>query len=168
MNQPDQRLAAAPAATAAQAPGAAMASRVRGLRIASLAAVVLLLIEYGFGIWVNLYGQLPAADHGAGVATGFGRAITDGPAGLTIHALLGVALLASAVTLVVRAVLVRRAWPIALAVLGLCAIIVSAINGSRFVGDPSNAASLAMGIAAAVAILCDVIIGFAATARLSS
>lgn len=55
-----------------------------------------------------------------------------------------------------------------LAVLGLCAIIVSAINGSRFVGDPSNAASLAMGIAAAVAILCYVIIGFAATARLSS
>lgn len=94
MNEPDQQLAAAPAAAAAQAAGAAIASRVRGLRIISLAAV--------------------------------------------------------------------------LAVLGLCAIIVSAINGSRFVGDPSNAASLAMGIAAAVAILCYVIIGFAATARLSS
>lgn len=168
MNQPDQQLGAAPAAAAAQAPGAAIASRVRGLRIASLAAVVMLLIEYGSGIWVNLYGQLPAADHGAGVATGFGRAITGGPAGLTIHALLGVALLASAVTIVVRAVLARRGWPIALAVLGLCAIGVSAINGSRFVGDPSNAASLAMGMAAAVAILCYVIIGFAATARLSS
>lgn len=74
MNQPDQQLGAAPAAAAAQAPGAAIASRVRGLRIASLAAVVMLLIEYGSGIWVNLYGQLPAADHGAGVATGFGRA----------------------------------------------------------------------------------------------
>jgi hypothetical protein len=33
---------------------------------------------------------------------------------------------------------------------------------------PSNAASLAMGIAAAVAILCYVIIGFGFTARLSS
>jgi hypothetical protein len=95
-------------------------------------------------------------------------AITDGPAGLTIHALLGVALLASAVTLVVRSVLVRRAWPIMLAVLGLCAIGVSAINGSRFVGDPGHAASLAIGMAAAVAILCYVIIGLAATARLSS
>ncbi len=96
------------------------------------------------------------------------QAITDGPAGLTSHALLGVAPLAVAVTLVVRAVLVRRRWPIALAVLGLCAIIVSAINGSRFVGDPSNAASLTMGIAAAVAVLCYVIIGFAANARPSS
>ena len=168
MNQPDQQLGAAPAAAAAPEPGAALGGRVRGLRIASLAAVVMLLIEYGFGIWVNLYGQLPAADHGAGAATGFGRAITDGPAGLTIHALLGVALLASAITIVVRAILARRGWPIALAVLGLCAIGVSAINGSRFVGDPSNAASFAMGLAAAVAILCYVIIGFAATARLRS
>lgn len=166
MNQPDQQLAAAPAAAAAQAPGAANASRVRGLRIASLAAVVMPLIEYGFGIWVNLYGRLPAADHGAGVARGFGRAIIGGPVGLTIHALLRVALLAAAITIVVRAVLARRGRPIALAVLGLCAIGVSAINGSRFVGDPSNAASLAMGLAAAVAILCYVIIGFTATARL--
>ena len=72
-------------------------SRIRALRIDSLVAVVILLIEYGLGLWVNLYATLPAADRGASVPAGFARAVSHGPAGLTIHALLGVILLAGSI-----------------------------------------------------------------------
>ena len=87
---------------------AVSAKTVRGLRANSFAALVILLIEYGFGVWVNLYGQLRASDHGANVATGFGRAVADGPVGLSIHAVLGAVLIVSAVTAVVRSFLARR------------------------------------------------------------
>ncbi len=157
MNQLDEHQAAAAAAAAA--------GRVRALRINSLAAVVMLLIEYGLGLWLNLYAKLPAGDRGASVPAGFGRAVADGPAGLTIHALLGVALLASSIAVVVRAARVAGPGIIALAALGLLAIISAALNGSRFVGDQANGASLVMGLSAAVAILCYVIIMFAAAPR---
>jgi hypothetical protein len=143
-----------------------MASRARSIRINSLAMAVIVLIEYGFGLWVNLYAQLPAADRGASISAGFGRAVANGPAGLTIHALLGVALLAGAITEVVRAVRIASPRIIALASVALLAIIAAAANGSRFVGDQSNGASLAMGLSAAVAILCYVIIMFAPEPRL--
>src|SRR6266516_7236425 len=115
MNQLDEHQAAAAAAAAA--------GRVRALRINSLAAVVMLLIEYGLGLWLNLYAELPAGDRGASVPAGFGRAVADGPAGLTIHALLGVALLASSIAVVVRAARVAGPGIIALAALGLLATI---------------------------------------------
>ena len=37
---------------------------VTGLRASAFGAVILLLAEYCLGVWVNLYTQLPAADHG--------------------------------------------------------------------------------------------------------
>lgn len=126
--------------------------RVTGLRINSFAALVILLLEYGLGIWVNLYGQLPGADHGANIADGFARAIYNGPVGLSIHAVLGVVLLASATAALVRAILVRRAALIAGAVVGFAGILTAGLSGARFVGSGNNAASISMAIAAGVAI----------------
>jgi len=57
------------------------ARRVRGLRANSFAAIVILLVEYGLGSWVNLYGNLPASDHGSTIGTGFTRAVAGGPGG---------------------------------------------------------------------------------------
>ena len=132
--------------------GARAATRVRGLRANSFAAVVILLVEYGLGIWVNLYGQLPASDHGASVATGFARAIYKGPVGLSVHALLGVILIVSALTAVVRAVLVRRPALIGATGVGLVAIVMAAFSGASFVGDESNSSSMGMAVAAGVAV----------------
>jgi len=39
----------------------AAAARMTGLRANSFAAIVILLIEYGLGAWVSLYGHLPAS-----------------------------------------------------------------------------------------------------------
>lgn len=129
-----------------------VATRARGLRANSFAAVVILLIEYGLGVWVNLYGHLPASDHGANVATGFARAVPNGPAGLSIHALLGLILIVSASTAVVRAVLARRPVLVGAAAAGLAAVVVAALSGASFAGNGSNGASMGMAVAAAVAI----------------
>jgi hypothetical protein len=126
--------------------------RGRGLRANSFAAVVMLLVEYGLGIWVNLYGNLPAADQGANVGQAFGRAIAHGPVGLSLHALLGVLLLASAASALVRSVLVRRPVLIGATSAGLAAVLVAAVSGARFVGHGGNASSMAMAIATGVAI----------------
>ena len=131
---------------------ASSATRMRGLRANSFAAAVILLIEYGLGIWVNLYGHLPASDHGANVPAGFARAISNGPVGLSIHAVLGVVLIVSAVTAVVRSVLVRRPALIAVTAVGLVAIVVAAAGGASFVGNGDNSSSMAMAVAAGVAL----------------
>jgi len=128
------------------------AKAVGGLRANSFAALVILLVEYGLGIWVNLYGRLPASDHGASLAAGFGRAIADGPVGLSIHAVLGAALVISAATALVRSILVRLAALIALTSVALLSVVGAALSGARFVGNGDNASSMSMAVAAGTAI----------------
>ena len=128
------------------------AKTVRGLRANSLAALVMLLLEYGLGIWVNLYGQLPASDNGASLPAAFGRAVAGGPVGLSIHAVLGVVLILSAVSAVVRSFQARRPVLIGAALAGLAAVIIAALSGARFVGHGTDATSMSMAIAAGVAI----------------
>lgn len=133
-------------------PDPTRAKRIRGLRANSLAATIILLVEYGLGMWVNLYGHLPATDHGANLATGFARAVADGPAGLAVHALVGVILIASATSAVVRSVGVRRSSLIAATVVGLVAIVTAALSGAGFVGTSDQTASMAMAVAGGIAI----------------
>ncbi len=137
--------------------------RTQGLRAAALAALVMLVVQYAFGMWVNLYGHLPAADHGAGLPTGFARAVADGPAGLAVHAVLGVALLATAGSVIVRALLAGRRLAVVIGAVGLCAIAVAALAGARFVGEATNTASFAMAIAGGVAMVCYAVILFTTT-----
>jgi hypothetical protein len=131
---------------------ATSAKTMQGLRANSLGALLALLIEYGLGIWVNLYGHLPASDNGASLPAGFARAIADGPVGLSIHAVLGAILIVSAVAAVVRSVLTRRPVLIGAAIAGLVAVIAAALSGARFVGNGADSASMSMAIAAGLAI----------------
>ena len=128
------------------------AKALRGLRANSFAALVIVLAEYGLGIWVNLYGRLPASDHGASLAAGFARAVADGPVGLSIPAVLGAALLISAATALARSILVRRMTLIALTSVALLSVAAAALSGARFVGNGDNASSMSMAIAAGAAI----------------
>jgi hypothetical protein len=128
------------------------AKAARGLRANSFAALLILLVEYGLGIWVNLYGRLPASDHGANLAAGFARAVADGPVGLSIHAVLGAALVISAAAALARSILVRRVTLIAVTSVALLAVVAAALSGARFVGNGDNAASMSMAVAAGTAI----------------
>jgi vacuolar-type H+-ATPase subunit I/STV1 len=127
------------------------ARRVNALRRASFAALVLLLIQYGLGMYVSLYVDVPSADQGQGI----GKAISNGPAALSVHAVLGFLLVLSAIGLLVQAVLARYWAVLAAAVIALVAIIGAAFAGANFVnkGGPDGA-SMTMAVLAGVAMLC--------------
>src|ERR1700739_1248215 len=121
-----------------------LARRGSGLRMNSLSAVVMLLIEYGLGIWVNLYAQIPASDQGKGTFAAFGAAVADGPVALAVHAVLGTLLLVTAMALVVRAVLARKAAAIVIGAIAFLAVVAAWASGARFVGTAANGASFGM------------------------
>ena len=60
---------------------------------------VLLLVQYGLGIGVNLFVTLPGRDHGAWL----GAAIANEPVAVSIDAVLGLALIVVALATTVRA-----------------------------------------------------------------
>jgi len=131
-----------------------------GLRANSFSAAVMLLVEYGLGIWVNLYLQVPASDHGKGTFAAFGAAVAHGPVALAVHALLGTLLLVTAVALTVRAALARQAATTVVSAVALLAVIAAWLSGARFTGDAASGASFGMAIATAVALLGYVLILF--------
>jgi hypothetical protein len=133
----------------------------RGLRQTSFAAVVMLAVQYILGMWVNLYATIPASDKGKGAFAAFVAAVADGPVGLALHALLGTVLLATALALVIRAVLASKAAMIGIGTVALLAILAAWLSGARFTADGSDGASFGMAIATGVALLCYVIILFA-------
>ncbi|MGH3264692.1 MAG: hypothetical protein ACRDNS_22180 [Trebonia sp.] len=127
------------------------ARRVNALRSASFTTLVLLLIQYGLGMYTNLYVNVPSGDKGHG----FGEAISNGPAALSVHAVLGLLLILGGIGLVVQAVLARYWTVLAAAVIALVTIIGAAFSGAGFVnkGGPASA-SMTMAILAGVAMLC--------------
>ena len=125
----------------------------RGMQLAALAGLVLVAIQVALGTWLNI-ASLPAGDHGANLPSGFAEAFSAGPAELAVHAIVGVALFANAVSLVIRA---RRARRLDLAILGAVAVIAVGVAGgagSAFVGHQRSAAAITMGVATSVDLIC--------------
>jgi hypothetical protein len=160
MSQNDTRGSGRATPAAPAAPGRSSARDTRGLRPNSFAAVVMLLVEYGLGIWVNLYAKIPASDQGKGPFAAVGAAVAHGPVALALHALLGTLLLVTAITLIIRAVLARSAGATVIGAVALLAIITAWLSGARFTGDAADGASFGMAMATAVALLCYVTILF--------
>jgi hypothetical protein len=127
------------------------AGRVKSLRRASLAALVLLLIQYGLGMYVNLYVTVPSADKGQG----FGKAISNGPTALSVHAVLGFLLILAAIGLLVQSFMARYLAVLTVSAIALVAVIGAALQGASFVdkGGPAGA-SMGMAVLAGVAMLC--------------
>src|SRR5215831_11905766 len=105
-------------------PAATATPGLAALRGNCMGAAVLLIIEFGIGIGVNLYVTLP--NHTSFLPTVFGSAV------LAVHAIVAIVLTSA----------------------GLAAILIAAIAGSSFVSSQSNGASLAMALATAAAMFC--------------
>lgn len=132
-------------------PGQQVADRrLVNLSRASLGAAVMLVLQYGLGIGVNLYISVPT---GGSAGSTIGRAFSNGPL-LAAHAVLGVLLVLTAVSLVVRAVIARHRAIIVLSALGLLAILAAAGNGISFLHSGADGSSLGMALATGVALLC--------------
>jgi hypothetical protein len=121
-----------------------------GLRRVCVAALIMLVVQYGLGIFLNLYVAVPASDAHAGI---FGE-IATAPLALTVHALLGLALIGTAILLVARAVAVRDRLLAVLAAAGLTAIGGAFGAGEIFVRNGQAGASLAMAVLTGAALLC--------------
>ncbi len=139
--------------------------RMGGLRANALAATVMLLIQYCFGVAVGLYSVLPTGDHGKGLLPAVGASIANGPVLLSLHAVLGTLLLITAIAAVIRSSRIGAVPLVALATTGLAAILVAWLAGARFVGHMANGISLTMGLAAAVALFSYTLIIFVAGGR---
>jgi vacuolar-type H+-ATPase subunit I/STV1 len=127
------------------------AGRLTALRRASFASLVLLLIQYGLGMYTNIYVTVPSADKGGGI----GKAISNGPAALSIHAVLAILLILAAIGLLVQAIMARYWTVLAAAVIALIAIIGAAFSGANFTNNGGqDSASMTMAILAGVAMLC--------------
>ena len=121
-----------------------------GLRRVCLATLIMLVVQYGLGIFLNLYVAVPASDAHAGIFA----EIATAPLALTVHALLGLALIGSAILLVVKAARVEDQLLAVLAAAGLAAIAGAFAAGGIFVRNGMPFASLAMAVLTGVALLC--------------
>ena len=133
-------------------------ARLAGLRRASLAILIVLIIQFALGIGVNLYTTLPTAGH-PGHNSFFGNGAV-----LAIHAALGMFLVLAAIFVLVRAIIARKAALIVTSVAGLVAIILAAGFGSGFADKLTDGYSLGMALAFAAALACYAIGLFAAPA----
>ena len=113
------------------------------LRGNCMGAAVLLIIEFGLGIGINLYVTLP--QHKSFLSTVLGSAT------LTAHAIVGIVLLGAAIGALVRAIRARTA--VVFTAVGLAAVLAAAIAGASFASSQNNGVSLAMALATAVAML---------------
>ena len=125
-------------------------AELEAVRQLSLAALVMLVVQYGLGIILNLYIAVPASDAHAGLI----QEIASGPLMLTVHALLGLALIGAALVLLVRAVRLGDRVIAMLAAAGLTAIGGAFASGEIFVRNGQSGASLAMALLTGMALLC--------------
>jgi len=116
--------------------------RLAALRGNCMGAAVLLIVEFGLGIGVNLYVTLP--QHKSFLSTVLGSAT------LAAHAIVAVVLLGATIGALIRAIRARKA--IVLTAVGLAAVVAAAIAGASFADSQGNSASLAMALATAVAM----------------
>ena len=126
------------------APAPTADSQLATLRGSCMGAAVLLIIQFGLGVGVNLYVTLLA--HKSFLSTVFGNAT------LAVHAIVALLLLGAAIGALVRAIRLRKA--LAFTAVGLAAILVAAFAGASFAGNQSNGASFGMALATAVAMFC--------------
>lgn len=150
----------AAAATAADPVGGRARHAVGRLRRSSLAQIILLMVQTGLGMGVNIYVSLPAADQSKGVMASFGDAVSKGLAAVAVHAILGMLVFINALVLVVFALTVRPVAAKIGSLLGVICIAGAAMSGAAFVnanqdsGNSANSASLTMALLTLVAVCC--------------
>lgn len=134
-------------------PEASLAKQATGLRITCLAATIMLLLQIALGYGVAAIDDLPASDRISGILAAIGRSLADGPVALSAHAGLGLILIITGISVIVRAILARQFGIVALATLGLCAILASNVTGARFIDTGEARESHVMAIASLVSLV---------------
>ena len=112
--------------TATPGTGQAQASRLARIRLSSLGAVAMLLIEFILGIVYNLYGTAPTAKKSVGL---FSSPV------LALHVIVAILLVIAAVGQLVRAIGTRHRLTIWMSAVGLAGILAAGFAGLGFTGN---------------------------------
>ena len=162
-----------PAATkddAAPAPGVVRASRDRRNRAArgwAFGLLVALLVQFGLGMYVNLFAHIPLNHPGHGAKNFFAGSYHSvawaetsphAPLILAFHAGLGLILVLGSLWLAVLAIRGRRAGFVWAAVLGALFILGAGFNGASFLNYNKDANSYVMALLFAAAVLCYIVL----------
>lgn len=131
-----------------------LARRRAKLRVNNLSISIMILIEYGLGLGVNLYAEVPKSDQGGGPFTALGRALSHSPVILALHAGFGLLFIIAGIVVLVMSIRARHVAAIVLSSIGLLALLSAGFSGSTFVNEGKDYASFSMGILAGVALLC--------------
>jgi len=136
----------------ARATGQAQASRLVRLRLSSLGAVTMLIVQFVLGIVYNLYGTAPTSTKSVGLFSS---------PDLALHVILGILLFVAALGQLIRAIAVRHRLSIWMSAVGLLSILGAGFAGLGFAGSGASSASLGMSLAFATALACYVVLVFA-------
>jgi len=136
----------------ARATGQNQADRLARMRMSSLGAVVMLIVQFILGVIYNLYGTAPTSAKHIGLFSS---------PDLALHVILGILLVIAAIGQLVRAIGTRHKLAIWLSAVGLLAIAAAGFAGLGFTGSGAAGASLGMSLAFAVALACYVVLVFA-------
>jgi hypothetical protein len=128
------------------------ASRLARIRVSSLGAVAVLLVEFILGIVYNLYGTMPTAKKSIGF---FSSPV------IALHVIVAILLIIAGIGQLVRAIGTRHKLTIWMSAVGLLAILAAFFAGMGFTSKGAAGASLGMALAFAVALVCYVVLVFA-------
>jgi heme A synthase len=154
--------APAPAAVRARRDG-----RNRAARGWAFGLLVALLVQFGLGMYVNLFADIPLHHPGHGASNFFtgsyhsvawAETSPHAPLILAFHAGLGLVLVVGSLWLAVLAIRGRRAGFVWAAVLGALFILGAGFNGSSFLNYNEDANSFVMALLFAAAVLCYVVL----------
>ena len=157
-------------AHAAPVPGAVRATRDRRNRAArgwAFGLLIALLVQFGLGMYVNLFAQIPLNHPGHGASNFFtgsyhsvawAETSPHSPLILAFHAGLGLLLVLGSLWLAVLAIRGHRPGFVWAAVLGAVFILAAGFNGASFLNYNHDANSFVMALLFALAVLCYIVL----------
>jgi hypothetical protein len=138
------------------------AQRLRGQ---VFGAIVMILLQSGIGMFVNLFVGIPRhhsganpSDYFSGSTKSVGWAIAHGAVALAIHVVLGLLLALMVISVVARAISIGRGSVITWSVLGALATIGAGFTGAGFLDFNQDVSSFFMAVLALASVLCFVIV----------
>src|SRR5215472_176023 len=141
--------------------------RNRAARGWAFGLLIALLVQFGLGMYVNLFAQIPLNHPGHGASDFFAGSYHSvawaetsphSPLILAFHAGLGLLLVVGSLWLVVLAIRGHRAGFVWAAVLGALFILGAGFNGASFLNYNHDANSYVMALLFAAAVLCYIIL----------
>lgn len=138
---------------------------IHALRLQTFGAIVLICVQSGLGVFVNLFVSIPGRHTGSqpsdfftGSLHSLAWAVAHGAVALYLHTLLGLLLAVMVIGMVARALSLGRRSLTTWIVLGALFTIGAGFNGASFLDYNKGVSSFIMTVLALAALLCFMVV----------